>query len=562
MRQRVRRLILPVAVVLGLAACGGPGTSTGADPAAAGPPQRGGEITVLEGQSFAGGWPSGLDPATNTTGGANISQMSSIYGGLFTLTANPDGSDVKVEPNQAESYQLLDDGRTVKITLRDGVRFSDGTPLDADAVAFNFRRDLTSPCTCAPPWQLAPNGITTEGPLTVVLRFTRPYAAVINAFPISNVNWIASPTALEKMGPDRFKLAPVGAGPFEVVSDQLSSQLVLARNPGYFKPGLPYLDRLTFQSIGGDQPAYQALLAGQAQAYEGLSTVPLIDQAKNNPKLNLTLQPPTSPYDIQLNTKIAPFDNQLAREAIYYATDFDAISQGLFKGQYPVSQMFTASGGLFHHPTVPGYRTFDLNKAKQIVQQLGGFTVEFGTQGNYVADQVATALQTQWQAAGITVHLDTYQLSTLVQRYNSGSWQAMLATAGAWDPAAGVGVGFRFSSTSPFSGVSDPHLDDLLDQAAGTLDPGRRDALYQEAATYISDQAYAPFGLAFASANLAVKGVYGPGLTTRIPPLVVNTGVLWDQVWRARLRIPRQLWGKPPRNRFMVVRELYRKGQQ
>ncbi|HET6501436.1 MAG TPA: ABC transporter substrate-binding protein [Amycolatopsis sp.] len=538
MRQRIRRLILPVTmiftVILAGAACGGPDTPTGSDPAAAGPPRRGGEITVLEGQSFAGGWPSGLDPATNTTGGANISQMSSIYGGLFTLTANPDGSDVKVVPNQAESYELLDGGSTVRITLRGGIRFSDGTPLDAAAVAFNFQRDLTAPCTCAPPWQLADNGITTDGPSTVVLRFTQPYAAVINGFPISNVNWIASPTALRKLGADQFKLTPVGAGPFTVVSDRLSSELALARNPDYFKPGLPYLDRLTFQSIGGDQPAYQALLAGQAQAYEGLSTVPLIDQAKNNPRLDLTLQPPTSPYDIQLNTKIAPFDNQLAREAIYYATDFDAISKGLFKGQYPVSEMFTASGGLFHHPTVPGYRTFDLDKAKQIVRQLGGFTVEFGTQGNYVADQVATALQTQWQAAGITVHLGTYQLSTLVQQYNSGSWQAMLATAGAWDPAAGVGVGFRFSSTSPFSGVSDPHLDNLLDQAAGTLDPGRRDTLYQEAAKYISDKAYAPFGLAFASADLAVKGVHGPGLTTRIPPLVVNTGVLWDQVWRER----------------------------
>ncbi|HET6503749.1 MAG TPA: ABC transporter substrate-binding protein [Amycolatopsis sp.] len=534
MRRRTRRLALAAAAVLGLAACGGPGAPTGTDAAAAGPPQRGGEITVLEGDSFAGGWPSGLDPATNTTGGANISQMSSIYGGLFALTANPDGSDVKVVPNQAESYELLDGGRTVRITLRGGIRFSDGTPLDAAAVAFNFQRDLTASCSCAPPWQLADNGITTDGPSTVVLRFTQPYAAVINAFPISNVNWIASPTALRKLGADQFKLTPVGAGPFTVVSDRLSSELVLARNPDYFKPGLPYLDRLTFKSIGGDQPAYQALLAGQAQAYEGMGTVPLIDQAMTNPRLTETIEPPTSPYVIQLNTKIAPFDNQLAREAIYYASDFGAIAKGLFKGAYPVSQMFTGSGGLFHHPAVPGYRTFDLEKARQLVQQLGGLTVELGTISNYVAQQVSTALQTQWQAAGIKVTMNTYQLSTLVQQFNSGTWQTMLQTAGAWDPAAGVGVGFRFSSTSPFSGVSDPRLDDLLDQAAGTLDPNRRDTLYQEAGKYISDRAYAPFGLAFATANLAVKGVYGPGLTTKIPPLVVNTGVLWDQVWRAR----------------------------
>ena len=57
--------------------------------------------------------------------------------------------------------------------------------------------------------------------------------------------------------------------------------------------------------------------------------------------------------------------------------------------------------------------------------------------------------------------------------------------------------------------------------------------LYGDAGRYISEHAYAPFGLAFAPANLATEGVYGPGLTTKIPPIVVNTGVLWDEVWRA-----------------------------
>lgn len=532
MRTKLRLLALVCAAVLGLAACGGQGGSTGNDAAAAGPPQRGGELTVLEATSFAGGWPSGLDPATNTTGGANISQNNAIYGGLFLLSANDDGTNAKLVPNQAESYQLLDGGLTLKIQLRPGIKFSDGTPFDADAVAFNFKRDSDSTCTCAPLWQLAPNGITTEGPLTVVVRFTQPNAAIVNNFPISNINWIVSPTALQKMGPDQFKLNPVGAGPFKVVSDQLSSALVLERNPTYFQPGLPYLDKLTFKSVGGDQPAYQTMLAGQAQAYEGMGTVPLIEQAKANSKFTVTTQPATSPYVIQLNTKTAPFDNELAREAIYYATDFQAISKGLFKGQYPVSEMFAGPGGLFYHPTVPGYRTFDLNKAKQIVQRLGGLSVTLGTLSGYVAEQVMTALQTQWQAAGINVHIESYQLATLVQAFN-GPWQSMLQTAGAWDPAAGVGVAFRFSSTSPFTGVSDPHLDDLLNQGAAIVDPAQRDAIYQEAAKYISDQAYAPFGLAFSTSNVATKGVYGPGLTTEIPSLAVNSGIWWDKVWRS-----------------------------
>lgn len=531
---RNRLLSLLFAPLLLAAGCSGAGGS-GESQAAAGPPQRGGELTVLEDASFSGSWPTGLDPATNTTGGANLPQMSAIYGGLFAVTANDDGSGATVTPNQAEKYEFADGGATVRITLREGIRFSDGTPLDADAVVFNIRRNLAATCSCRPVWPpLAEGGISAEGARTVVLKFTRPYAAVINAFPVSNVNWIASPTALQKLGQDQFRIQPVGAGPFTVVSNQLNSELVLERNPTYFKQGLPYLDKLTIKAIGGDQPAYQALLAGQAQAYEGLTTTPLLNQAKSNPALTVTPQPPTSPYVVQLNTKIAPFNNEKAREAIYAATDFDAVAKGLFGGAYPVSQMFTGPGGLFHHEKVNGYPAFDLERAKRLVGELGGLTVKLGTLKTYVAEQVDTALQTQWKAAGINVAIESYQLSTLVQQFNGGTWQAMLQTAGAWDPAAGVGVGFRFLSNSPFSGVVDPELDKLLNDAAGTIDSAQREQLYVKAGERIADQSYAPFGLAFAPANLAVKGVHGPGLTTRIPPIVVNSAILWDQVWREK----------------------------
>ncbi|TQM76736.1 peptide/nickel transport system substrate-binding protein [Thermopolyspora flexuosa] len=535
MRRKTQRIAVLLAALLGVAACSNQGASTTGSSAAVESPRQGGEITVLEDSAFAGSWPTGLDPASNTTGGANIAMMQAIYGGLFLVRANDDGSNARVEPHQAESYELLDGGKTVKIKIRDGIKFSDGTPLDAEAVRFNFERNLNANCTCKPTWPLAEKDpITVEEPNTVVLRFSEPYGAVINSFPVSNVNWIVSPTALKEMGEEKFRVTPVGAGPFKVVSNKLSSELVLERNPNYFKQGLPYLDKLTFKSIGGDQAAYTALLSGQAHAYEGMNTVPLLEQAEANDKLTVTLQPPTSPYVIQLNTQIEPFNDKKAREAIYYATNFQAIADGVFKGKYPVSQSFTASGGLFHKETVPGYRTYDLEKAKQLVQELGGMKIKLGTISNYVAKQVVTALQTQWREAGIEVEIVDHQLATLIKEFQTNKWQAMLQTAGAWDPASGVGVGFRFTSTSPYSGIKDPKIDELVRKASATIDQAERERLYTELGQYISDNAYAPFGLAFAPGNVVVKGVYGPGLTTKIPPLMVNTGVIWDEVWRSQ----------------------------
>jgi peptide/nickel transport system substrate-binding protein len=531
--RRTLKLAPLLAAALVLTACGGDsgGDSDNGGGSSAGEPQAGGEMTVLEDTAFTGSWPTGLDPATNTTGGANLPMMQSIYGGLFLLRADDDGTNGRVEGNQAESGELSDDGLVFTVKLHDGIKFSDGTDMDAEAVKFNWERSLASPCTCKPTWPLAPDGIAVVDPLTLTLTFTQPYAAVSAVFPTSNVNWIVSPTAVQKQGPDDFKINPVGAGPFTVVSNQLSSKLELAKNPNYFEEGQPYLDKLTFQSIGGDQAAYQALQAGQAQAYEGLNTTPLLEEAKKNDQLQVEVQSATSPYVIQLNTETGPFTDPKAREAIYRATDFDAINKGIFGGQYKVGQGFTAPGGLFYEQKVDGYPEYDLDAAKKLVDDLGGLTIKLGTISNYVATQINTALQTQWEKAGITVEIEDYQLSTLIQQFTGGQWQAMLQTAGAWDPAAGVGVGFRFGSASPFSGVNDPALDKLLADAASTIDEGERGDLYQQAAEYIAKNFYAPFGLAFAPANLSVKGVNGPGLTTKIPAALVNSQVIWDEVW-------------------------------
>jgi len=541
-RGRLGRLA-PVAVALALAvsACGGGGGSStdseqnGDVGANVGDPQPGGSLTVLEDAAFAGSWPSGLDPATNTTGGANLSPMQAIYGGLFLLRSEEDGSNASIEPNQAESYQFLDGGRTLEVKLRDGITFSDGTPLDAEAVAWNWQRDSTSPCSCAPLWQLREKDpFEVVDKLTVRVHLAQPNGALINSFPVSNINWMASPTAVKKMGVNQFKLKPVGAGPFTVKSNQLSSELVLQKNPDYFKAdeGLPYLDGLTIKSIGGDQPAYQALQAGQAQAYEGMSTTPLIEQAQQNQDMVVTLGPPTSPYVIQLNTFNGPFKSKKAREAIYAATDFAAIGEGLFGGKYPVSQTFTAAGGLFHQEEVAGYPPHDLDKAKQLVSELGGLKVHLGTTSIYTANQVITALETQWEEAGIEVETDSYQLQQVINHFGGGTWDAMLQTAGAWDPAAGVGVSFRFASTSPYTGVRDDKLDTMLNEAVATTDQARRGELYKQAGEYIAQNLYAPFGLAFSPANIVTSGVHGPGLTTPIPAIAVNSGVVWDEVWR------------------------------
>jgi peptide/nickel transport system substrate-binding protein len=484
-------------------------------------PQPGGNFTMLEETGLTGAWPTGLDPATDASGSANQSYLDAIYGNLFELGANGQTID-----DLATGYTIAADDKTVTIELRHGVTFSDGTPFNAAAVAFNFKRDLAAPVGDTPKWPVS--SITTSGSYDVVIHLTQPYAPLINTFHDANVNWIVSPTALSKMGENAFKLAPVGAGPFTVVSDTVSSELALKKNPRYWAPGEPYLNTLTFKSVASDEAALETMQAGGVQGYEGMQTPQLVSAFSQ--QFNVLDVPSTSPYVIQLNTAVAPFNNLAAREAVYYATDVPVIDQKLFGNLHPVTEGFTAPNGLFYQQDVPGYRTYNLAKAQAAVKAAGGVTVDLMATQSSVTQTVLEALQTMWQAAGmkVTIHVD--QLPSVIQQFESKTWEASLQTAGAFDPAAGLGVNFRFGSASIFSGVHDPALDKIFANATSTLNTSSRQTLYDQAAEYISQNAYAPFLFPVNGWNIAAKDVAGPGLTTLIPASAVRPEILWARV--------------------------------
>ena len=511
----------------GASGAGSGGGSAGASAAAtAGPqnsaaPRAGGSFTMLEETGLTGAWPTGLDPATDGNGSANQSYLDAIYGNLFELGANGQTID-----DLATGYTLSPDAKTVTIELRHGVTFSDGTPFNAAAVAFNFKRDLASTVGDKPNWPVS--SITTSGDYDVLIHLTQAYAPIINTFHDSNVNWIVSPAALQKMGENAFKLAPVGAGPFTVVTDTVSSELALKKNPHYWAPGQPYLNTLTFKSVASDEAALETMEAGGVQGYEGMQTPQLA--AAFAKQFNVLDVPSTSPYVIQLNTAIAPFNKLSAREAVYYATDVTLIDERLFGNLHPVTEGFTAPNGLFYEQNVPGYRTYNLAKAQAAVKAAGGITVNLMATQSSVSQTVLEALQTMWEAAGIKVNIAVNQLANVIQQFSSNTWQASLQTAGAFDPAAGLGVNFRFGSKSEFSGVHDPKLDALFAQATSTLNTAQRQQLYDQAAEYISENAYAPFLFPVNGWNIAAKDVSGPGLTTLLPASAVRPEILWAQV--------------------------------
>jgi peptide/nickel transport system substrate-binding protein len=532
-------------------ACSSGGTaSTSPSPTTSGSvnvsqPKAGGSITVLEGKGYSGDWPYGFDPATNVDAIPNQDMMEAIYGQLFML-----GPGGKIEPDLATGYSFSPDAKTVTITLRQGVKFSDGTPFNAQAVLYNWNRDfgpLAVKAGISPTWPVArtnPKDPTSTpvkgayaatGPYTLVIHQAIPNAAFINQLFDTIPTWIASPAAVQKMGELAFAKNPVGAGPFVVESDTYSNQVVVKRNPTYWQAGRPYLDQITYKTVGTDETALETMLAGGAQVYGGLGETALINEAEQH--FQVLDQPGTSPYDLQLNTAIPPFNNPKAREAIYAATDFSPILAHIFGNRYPVVEGFTGPGGICYQQHVPGYQGYNPTLARQLVQQTGldKVTINLGTiSSSQVAVETTQALETEWAAVGIKTTLQSYVLNSLIQAFekNNGKWwQSMVQTAGAFDPAGGIGVSFRFSSTSPFSGVHDPHLDSLLNQAQGSTSLPTRCTYYHQAQEYIAKNYYGPFYFSLDPTNVSAKGIGGPGLTSAVPAVAVTPTIPWESVW-------------------------------
>jgi peptide/nickel transport system substrate-binding protein len=532
--MRLRTGFLTAAVVSAavvVAACSsGSGTSGGgasstAQAATAQSPQSGGTLNYLV-TGVLSQWSLGLDPAT---GGAAPSIFEdAIFGQLFRLS--PSGG---IQPVMASGYQLTAGGTVLTITLRPGLKFTDGTALDAAALVWNIKRDLATPSTASPatswPALASSDGITTPTDTSVRLHFTKAYAPVMATLIGSNVNHVVSPAAVAKLGA-AFKDKPVGAGPFVLTANLVNHQITLKRNPGYWQKGRPYLDELQFTTVSDDQTAAESLQSDTGQAAQ-MTTPAIIKQAQGNSAFSTVVGQGVSPSLVQLNTAVPPFNNKLARQAIYYATDAQALADHLYNGMFPTAESFLGPGDLFYAKTIPGYPGYDLAKAKQLVSQLGGLTVSLFGPNDPLNTEALQALAQLWGQAGIKVSIHPYALSGQIQAFQKGGWQAALQSNGAYDPGTSSGLAFRFLSTAQYSGVHDKTLDAMMAQANGTLDAAKRASLYQGIAQYLSSQAYAPFLVAVAPVSVTRKEVHGPGLSTPTRVLSVVITPSWDEAW-------------------------------
>jgi peptide/nickel transport system substrate-binding protein len=468
----MNRLRLLALVVVTLAAC---------PPVAAAPK---GTVVVAQGVD-----PTTLDPMNHQeTPAANLAHN------LFDTLLERD-QDLKLVPLVAESYKNV--APTVwEFKLRQGIKFHNGEPLDAEAVKFSLERLVDPKLKMRGATPFAPlSQVEVVDPLTVRIHTKAPWPILDTMMSTSQASILPPKYYRDKDGGHVAK-NPVGSGPFKFVRWVKDDRIELAANEQYWR-GAPRIKRLTFRPIPDDAVRVAALQNGEIDVAVNIPPH-LANIIANHPKLFLSTAPSvrtiqllyyTHQFDAQ-HKLVGPYPGPVAdkrvRLAMNYAVDVDEIIKTVLDGKgVRVATMLTDR----HFGFTPQLKPIkqDPGKVKQLLTEAGfGGGVEItlnAPQGRYVRDkEVAEAVTGQLSKAGIRTTLRVFEwgnyLNNMAYVHKAGPvWLIGWGTT-SYD-AETVYVPL-FRSGKILSNYYNADFDGMTDEAQTIMDPKRRLELYQK----------------------------------------------------------------------------------
>ena len=312
------------------------------------------------------------------------------------------------------------------MTIRSGVKFSDGSALTADVVAFNLRAQQSDPANVDLLSPIA--AITTPDTSTVVVTMFTPWSTFPEVL-TTRIGTIAAPATLLGFDPK-----PVGTGPFVWSGVDANGVAVMAKNPSYWKKGLPYLDAVRFVPIPDAADRVSAVLDGRVGMVavdepRQLDRLEAVPDREDRVTIHDDRNAERPKVVVALETGRAPFDRISARRAVALATDRAEILAKAFTGQGSIARgMVSDTSPWFVDHSSPAR---DLDRARKQVEE---YTKETGTPLTFrllvapgtTLERVASLWRGQLQEAGIEMTVDLVDPSTLSLAAAVGQYQAIL----------------------------------------------------------------------------------------------------------------------------------------
>jgi peptide/nickel transport system substrate-binding protein len=529
-RSSGRRLLalatLGITVAVLAAACGGgdsssSGSGSGSSGSTApGKPVSGGSVTYGLEAETAGGWC--IPEAQLAISG--IQEARAIYD---TLTAPDDTAAYK--PYLAKTVTPNADYTQWTITLRDGVKFHDGSPLTAQVVKNNIDAwrgayPARQPLLFAFVYDNI-SAVDVVDPLTVKVTTKTPWPA-FNAYLFnSGRSGIMAQAQLDD--PKTCDTNLIGTGPFKLKEWKVNDKFVAVRNPDYWQKDangvqLPYLDQITFRPIVDGTARVNALLAGEINAMHesGADQIEAMQAEASNGKINLTAtQKFTEVAYIMFNTAKPPFDNQNARMAAIYSLDRNALNKVRNLGLFKMASGPFAPGEVGYLKD-SGFPEYDLAKAKDYVAKYKretGKDLEFtiiGTPDPGTVKEIQFIQQSAKQA-GMKVDIRSVEQAALIDTALGNDWQALDWRNHPGGNPDGQYVWWKGGSPVNFNKFDDPEINRLLDAGRQEPDPAKAAGIYQDINKRFATQGY-NLWLNWTDWNIGtatnVQGIYGPDL--------------------------------------------------
>lgn len=456
------------------------GLFAGCPAAEAQQPKRGGTLTLALEADF----PS-LDPLRVT---ALVERQVglAVMDPLFDIDEKGE-----VKPMLATGYEVLDGGKTYRITLREGVKFHDGTAFDADAVVFNLERSLDpkNACRCLANIDSIV-GVKAVDAKTVEFKLNRP-DAVLPAILSDAAGLMVSPTAVRADEKGTAK-KPVGTGPFVVKEWQQGHKIVLERNPNYWVKDQPYLDRVVILPLANEESRQSGLLSGSIDVIESPSPR-FVRDARRNKKLKVLTGAGLGTVFLKMNTRNPPFDDVRVRRAMAFATDRDLFTKAIYDNQYPVADSLIGPG-MWAHSAVKNFPKYDPAQARKLLAEYGkpvSFALGISTSPHNAL--AAQALQEMWKAVGINAEIKQIEQARFIRDALTHNFQmSLFRWAGRPDPDLNLYRAFhsKFANetSSNYTQFTNSRMDELLERGRSTLDRSERQKIYDEASALLADE--------------------------------------------------------------------------
>jgi peptide/nickel transport system substrate-binding protein len=456
-------------------------------------PKQGGTLVVALSDE-----PDALDPTTaRTLVGRSV--FTSICEKLYDINAK-----LEVVPQLAAAMpETSSDGKTVTIKLRTGVKFADGTAMDAAAVKTSLDRDLTLPTSARKSDLASVESVSVTDPSTVVLHLKTPFAPLVAQL-ADRAGMVMSPAALKTEGTN-FGAHPVCVGPFKFQSRVAQDHIDVVKDTNYYDASHVYLDKVSYKIIADSTTRFNNLRSGDVQVLDAVAPTD-VDALQADSNLQLLTSDSLGYQGITVNignahgvgkpaaTLPANLNSAMAtdprvRQAFEMSIDRDAINKVVFQGKYSPACGPISPASPFSSDAAQACPKHDPAAAKALLQQAGvktPFDISMIIANTPDGTRLGQAIQAQVKDGGFNLKLVPTEFAASLDQTDAGNYQLFaIGWSGRVDPDGNISNFVHSEGSQNNNGYASSTVDSLLAKSQATADQSTRADLFGQVITQL-----------------------------------------------------------------------------